>query len=356
VHRPNSGDQGLHAAPLDPVTDRGVDEFEAIDGLRARFERAARARVPNGPIPPPGELWIGDDAAVVAPTGQAPLVLATDLVVGGVHVDLELCSPSDIGYKAMMVTVSDLAAMGARPDYALLSMAAPAGTDLDALGQGVAEAAAVCGCVVVGGDLSAGAVLVVSMAVAGSLDPADHPGADLGADAGSGGTGLTRSGARPGDALVVTGPLGASAAGLRLLRHGRPGQGDDGRFDALSQAYRRPTARVAEGRLARRCGATAAVDVSDGLLADVGHLLDASGVGAALFDIPAAAGATTEEAQGGGEEYELVIATPDPEGMAAAFRGEGLRPFHIIGRCTDRPGERLLDGRPIETTGWRHRF
>ena len=146
MESPNSGDH--QAGPID-----GIDEFAAIDRLRSRFESAARSVLPEGPLPPPGQTWIGDDAAVLTLGSTDPSLWATDLVVEGVHVDLDLSGLDDAGYKALMVTVSDLAAMGAWPGFALVSIAAPGGTDLDLLGAGLAEAARDSGCVVVGGDL-----------------------------------------------------------------------------------------------------------------------------------------------------------------------------------------------------------
>ena len=124
----------------------GIDEFDAIDRMNARFLEAARVRHPEGQLPPAGEVWIGDDAAVVrAPTGSGVL-LTTDLVVEGVHFDLDFCTLADVGYKAVMVTASDLAAMGARPDHALVSIVAPRQVDLEDLADGLAMAAADCAC------------------------------------------------------------------------------------------------------------------------------------------------------------------------------------------------------------------
>jgi thiamine monophosphate kinase len=434
-------------------------EFEVIAALQARFEAAA------GRPPPPGEIWIGDDAAVVADSGGAALLLATDLVVAGVHADLDLCTVADLGFKAVMVTVSDLAAMGGRPDHLLVSVAAPPGTDLEELGSGVAEAATATGCVVVGGDLSTAPAVVVSVAAIGSIPliPASSAGKGTpsGKEAASGqaisritggnkqasgaiesgaidksrasitasGVGpsvtaseagqpsgvLTRSGARAGDTLFVTGPLGSSAAGLRILQ-GETGEADAGTADAgiakaetaeaeaasqeaasqeaasqeaasqekvtigepepateawrtaepgdpagsiystLVQAHRRPVARLAEGESARLAGATAAIDISDGLAADVRHLADASGVGIALDHVPVAMGATDEEALGGGEDYELIIATGDPDGLVVAFESAGLRVPIAIGRCTGDPEERTLAGSDLPDLGWRHLF
>jgi thiamine-monophosphate kinase len=347
-------------------------EFEVIAALQARFEAAA------GRSPPPGEIWIGDDAALVADSGGRPLLLATDLVVAGVHVDLDLCTVADLGFKAVMVAVSDLAAMGGRPDHLLVSVAAPRGTDLDELGSGVAEAATETGCIVVGGDLSTAPVVTVSVAAVGSIPPAPEVGADIEITPAQGV--LTRSGARAGDSLFVTGPLGSSSAGLRILRAGaseaevatgetagrsavaggKPARGESAAagstFSTLVQAHRRPVARLAEGETARLAGATAAIDISDGLAADVRHLADASGVGIALDQVPVAMGATEEEALGGGEDYELIVATADPDGLVAAFEAAGLRAPIAIGQCTADPEERTLAGSDLPHLGWRHLF
>ena len=333
-------------------------EFQVIAALQEQFEAVAGRNAPMG------DLWIGDDAALVTDSGGAALLLATDLVVAGVHVDLDLCSLSDLGFKAIMVTVSDLAAMGARPDYLLVSIAAPSGTDFALLASGMAEAAADTGAVVVGGDLSTAPVVMVSVAVTGSVGPGlSSPGA------------LTRSGARAGDSLFVTGPLGASAAGLRLLLEGSAASGPDreppaseppaseppaqppaSETAALLQAHRRPVARLTEGETSRLAGATAAIDISDGLAADVRHLADASGVGVALDVVPVATGARDDEALGGGEDYELIVATGDPDRLVGAFSDAGLRKPIAIGMCTADPEERTLAGADLPDIGWRHLF
>ncbi len=319
-----------------------TDEFAVIERLRVLFEAAARSSRPGETAPPPGDTWIGDDAAVIALGQHHQGIWATDLVVEGVHVDLDVCGLEDVGFKALMVAVSDLAAMGAWPLHALVSIAAPPGTDVDRLGEGLATASAEAECVVVGGDLAQAPVLVISTAVFGSLrhQPSAGP--------------LLRSGARPGDHLVVTGALGGSAAGLRLLRSGADTSAPA--LAALVRAYRRPRARLREGEVARLSGATAAIDVSDGLVAEVRLLGRASGVGVALESVPVAGGATEEEALGGGEEYELLVATPDPEGLVAAYRSAGLREPVTVGRCTDRAGVFERGGTPLPPVGWRHRF
>jgi thiamine-monophosphate kinase len=327
-------------------TEGGLDEFTAIELMRAQFEAAARHLRSGGVVPPVGDTWIGDDAAVVRPhlpdgTGTGRAVLATDLVVAGVHADLGLSGLDDVGYKALMVTVSDFAAMGVRPEYALVSVAAPAGTNIERLGAGLAQASQDASCVIVGGDLSESPVLVVSTVAVGWVAAADDPP-------------LLRSGARPGDRLFVTGPLGRSAAGLRLLRQGPESGGPAAA--GLVRAHRRPVARLAEGEAARRAGASAAIDLSDGLVPDLGHLAEASDIGAELELVPVADLATREEALTGGEDYELLVATGRPERLVGAFRSAGLPPPIPVGTCTGRPGEYTLEDGPLPSGGWRHRF
>ena len=263
------------------------------------------------PPAPAGETWIGDDAAVV---GDG-LLLAADVVVEGVHFDLTLVGLDDVGWKAMAVNVSDIAAMGGEPGHALVSVVLPPGCDLDRLYDGVLAAAEAYGCPVVGGDLSAGDRLMVSVAVTGSVDGAP----------------VLRSGARPGDVLVVSGPLGAAAAAFEC----RP----------VGDAHRRPQARLTEGQAARAAGASAMLDLSDGLLLDVRRLAEASGVGVVVDDVPVAAGATIDQALGGGEDYELLAAIDDPGRLPG---------WLVIGRCTDDPDERRLGADPLPEGGWEH--
>ena len=264
-------------------------------------------------------------------------------MVEGVHVDLDLCGLEDVGFKALMVAVSDLAAMGAWPLHALVSIAAPPGTDLDRLGDGLAAASAEAECVVVGGDLSEAPVLVVSTAVFGSL----------------------RGAARGRSPAPIGGPSRRPPVGDRAARGlgcRAPPAPERCRHigvrcvAALVRAHRRPRARLREGEVARLSGATAAIDVSDGLVAEVRHLGRASGVGVALEAVPVADGATEEEALGGGEDYELLVATPDPDRLVAAFRSAGLRRA-ADGRALHRPGRGVRRGGTAPAAGgWRHRF
>ena len=323
---------------------RGGGEDAAIDRIRRATEGLSGAA-------PPGEVWIGDDAALVrCPPGG--LLLAVDAVVAGVHADLSLVSLADLGWKAHTVAVSDIAAMGGEPGHALVALCVPPGTEVDQVVGGLAAAAARWGCPVVGGDLSEADQLVAAVTVTGTIDEGGPPA-------------LTRTGAAAGDRLFVTGPLGGSAAGLRLLSARAaegPGlgglaesEGWSALEEALVAAHRRPEARLAEGREARRAGASAAMDISDGLGVDLDRLARASGVGVRLWDVPVRPGATLEEALGGGEDYELVLASPDPDRLVAAFAAAGLRPPLVVGECTADPGERTLAGRPLARSGWEHR-
>jgi thiamine-monophosphate kinase len=289
---------------------------------------------------------LGDDAATVDVPGGGPVVVSVDSVVEGVHVDLAFCSPQDVGWKALMGALSDLAAMGARPIGALVALCVP-----DAAGggggeltvgvmAGVAQASRRSGCPVVGGDVSAAGVLVVAVTVMGTLD---------------GGVPVPRSGARAGDVILVTGPCGGSAAGLRILRGGAE-RATDPVGAALAAAYRRPVARLGEGEAARRAGASAMIDVSDGLALDLHRLADASEIGFTLDGVPVAEGATLEEALGGGEDYELVIVfgPGELEACERTWADAGLRPLQRIGTVTSAPAQRTLAGRDLEQLGWQH--
>jgi thiamine-monophosphate kinase len=298
-------------------------ELAAIERIRALLPAATG-----------DETWIGDDAAVVAaPEGR--LLLTTDAVVAGVHVDLSLAGVEDLGWKAMSSAVSDIAAVGGRPRHALVTVCVPAATDLDLLYAGIAGAAAAYACPVVGGDLCGGSQLVVSVAVTG--DSGDSPP-------------VLRSGAQPGDAIFVTGPLGSSSAGLRALRAGA------GQHDPRVGAHLRPRARVDEGRAARAAGATAMIDVSDGLAADLYHVAEASGVGMVVDDVPVAQGASLDDALGGGEDYELVFTTARASAATGPFVEAGLGPPVLIGRCTPDGGRVLLGDEPMPRVGWEHRW
>ena len=303
----------------------GGSEFAAIDRLADRL-RAACGH------PPAGELWIGDDAAVVE-VGGGRIVVAADAVVGGVHADLGLTTAADLGWRALAVNVSDLAAMGCVATRAVVTIAAPDVDSVDAVYEGLAEAAAAFGCPIVGGDLTSGPALVVSVTVLGDAAVTPAP--------------VGRRGAQPGDELWASGPFGAAAAGLRHLRAG------DAAADQAA-AHARPQPRTAEGVAARELGATAMIDVSDGFVADLAHLLDGSGVGVVLDTVPVATGATRTEALTGGDDYELVWACPAGTELSGPFAARGLRPPLLLGHTVADPAARTVRGQPLTGRGWDH--
>lgn len=309
-----------------------ANEFTVIEHLRRRL------------VGPAGETWIGDDVAVV-PATHGALLLCADAVVAGVHADLSLVGVDDFGWKALVASVSDMAAVGGKPSYALVTLAGPLGDiDVDVLYDGIVAASDTYSCPVVGGDITAAQGLTISVAVAGDGGPEPPPP-------------VLRSGARPGDTLFVTGPLGSSAAGLQLLRDGRGADAPD-----LVLAHRRPRARVMEGAAARAAGATAMIDVSDGLAADVRHIAEASGVGVVVDHVPVAIGVSRvcdspeSVALGGGDDYELVFAASDPEQVEVVFGELGLGIPIRIGSCTADAGERRLGEGELPEVGWEHRW
>lgn len=282
-------------------------------------------------------VGIGDDAAVLALADNAKLLATTDLLLEGVHFRRGYATPADIGWKAMAVNLSDIAAIGGTPRFALVAMACPAETEVEAIEAfyaGMKAAAAPHGVVIVGGDTCASpGGLLVSVTLLGELAGAPR----------------LRSGARPGEAIAVTGTLGESAAGLALLeatprsrsavatggtKAGLPRDSlDQETVDRVSRAHLRPVARVAEGHwLGRNAAVRAMIDLSDGLAADLGHLASESRVGALvhLDRLPIASAVRrvadalgrdpTELAVTGGEDYELLLTT-DPAAAQELARG-----------------------------------
>lgn len=215
-------------------------------------------------------VGIGDDAAVLAPS-TTPFVWTIDAQVEGVHFRRDFMSLADVGYRATMAAVSDLGAMGASPIGVLAALVLPTAfsdEDLRALLDGQAEAAREIGTAIVGGNLARGTELSITTT---ALGESSRP--------------ITRSGARPGDTVILAGPLGLSGAGLLLLQAslGKTADRPDEHPDAAPalRAYRRPVARIDAGHAAREL-ATAGIDVSDGLARDVGHITRDSGVSVVL--------------------------------------------------------------------------
>lgn len=260
-------------------------------GEHALIERI-RARIPTAPDFV--VVGIGDDAAVIEPERRALEVITTDSQVEGVHFDQTFVSAADIGHKALAVNLSDLAAMGAAPRVALLSLVLPpsmAVERVDALVDGMTALAARTRITIVGGNIARSpGPLIVDVTATGSVHPRRV---------------LTRSGAHAGDELYVTGSLGGAALGLRALR-----------ADALTAGtavdrYRRPEPRTRFGLLlGRNRAARACIDLSDGLADGVRQIAHASGLGAVIdaAAIPLESGATLADAMSGGEDYELLFA------------------------------------------------
>lgn len=299
-----------------PTTLASLGEFAFLRRLLPRLPRGRDVLL--GP---------GDDCAVVRSRAGA-LLVTVDALVEGIHFRRDWLTASALGRRAFAVNASDIAAMGGAPRWCVTQIGAPPRTPaglVDGIARGVAAAAAAAGAAVVGGNLSRAAELSVCVTLIGDAPP--RP--------------LTRAGARRGDAIYVTGTLGDAALGVRQLRRARQARG------AAVARYRRPTARLAAGAvLARRRLASAMIDVSDGLMQDLGHLCAASGVGARI-DLarlpcrPAVRRAGLELALAGGEDYELLFTVP-PRRAAALARHAGALGCRItrIGVCT-APGDGL---------------
>jgi thiamine-monophosphate kinase len=296
---------------------------------------------------PEVRVGVGDDAAVLAPTA-GELVITADALVENVHFVRGITGAHDLGHKAIVVNVSDISAMGASPRFAVCTLTLTPDVETSwvmELFGGMREACDEYALWLVGGDLSRGGEIAISITVTGEVAP---------------GRAVLRSGARPGDRLVVTGDLGGSAAGSRFARtRSKPTQEER----AAIRRHLRPSARVGEGGLLARHGATAMIDISDGLSIDLSRLLRASGVAARLeLDrVPVAHLATLDDALGGGEDYELLAALPDPRAVDAAA-AELKEAFGVslteIGLVVEGEGASAVgdDGseHPLEPRGWDH--
>ncbi len=308
---------------------KAVDEFELIQTYFVRSDEA------------PGVITgIGDDGAVLQPASGREIISVIDTLVEGIHFP-DGTDPFDIGYRAVAVNLSDIAAMGGRPRWMTLALTLPSAEEswVSRFAEGLHAAATEYRVALVGGDTTLGKSLVVSVQVTGDVAT---------------GAAIKRSGAQAGDQIFVTGTVGDAAAGLELLSAGRPQQ-------YLSSRFLRPNARVDYGQALTGI-ATAAIDLSDGLFADLSKLLTASGVGGVLqieklplskqlgelFDLEA----QRRFALTGGDDYELCFTAP----AGSAPKLSGLL-VTDIGTVTD--DEVLvchLDGQvvPFEDSGYRH--
>lgn len=322
-------------------THNGPDEDTVGDtGEFALIDAVTKGR----PHPASTLLGPGDDAAVVAaPDGK--VVASTDVLVQGVHFRLDWSGPEQVGRKAIAVNLADIAAMGAVPTSVLVGLACPASTKssvVKALADGMWAEASRAGVGLVGGDMVASDQLVISVTALGDL---------------GGGEPVKRSGARPGDVVAVTGRLGWAAAGLAVL-----GRGFRSPVSVVN-AHRYPEPPYAEGPAAAKAGATSMIDVSDGLLADLGHVAKASGVGIdldtrtlkpdqRLIEVASALGADPLRwVLTGGEDHAFAATFPSASDVPAGWTriGEAVSGgVHGISVTVD--GEPYAE----EDGGWQH--
>ncbi|MEV4623619.1 thiamine-phosphate kinase [Asanoa sp. NPDC049573] len=303
-------------------------EFGLIARVTARLQPGASTLL--GP---------GDDAAIVsAPDGR--VVASTDALVEGRHFRRDWASGVEIGHRAAAANLADIAAMGATPTALLVALCAPPGLDArwaEDLADGLAAEAATVGAAVVGGDMAGSPTLTIAVTALGDL---------------GGRRPVTRDGARAGDVVALCGRVGYAAAGYTVLSRG---------FRTpvlLVDAYRRPRVPYAAGPAAARAGATAMLDVSDGLLQDLGHVAKASKVAIDIdrgaFEVPPQ---MRDAAQAlGVDPYHWVLAGGDDHALAATFPRDRSLPegWHEIGRVSEGTGV-TVDGRPPKgPLGWDH--
>lgn len=279
-------------------------EFDAIRALVASWGERAEG--------------IGDDAAVLGVAAGERLVVSTDTSVENVHFRREWLTPEEIGWRVTMAGLSDIAAMGARPLGVLTAITVPAGWrgELAQLGRGVGDAVGEAGTKILGGDLSTGTELSITVTVLGS---AAQP--------------LMRRGAREGDAVFVSGALGGPALALRAWLAGETPE------PAARARFARPVAGLSHVP-SLKSHVSACIDVSDGLIADAAHLAAASDVSITidLDAVPVFPGATPAEAAASGEEYELLITAPP------AFAATGFSRIGSVGESRGAPGVVVTSG------------
>lgn len=316
-----------------------VGEFGLIAKIRERLATEGRATTRTAA----GEAYVllgpGDDAAVVTAPDQR-VVVTTDVLVDGRHFRRDWAYADDIGHRAAAANLADIAAMGARPTALVVALCVPADLEtswVEQLAGGMAAEASPLGASVVGGDISVSSTLTIAVTAMGDL---------------AGAAPLTRNGARPGDVVAVAGRLGHAAAGLTVLSRGFRSP------KLLVDAYRRPQVPYAAGPAGVRLGATAMIDVSDGLLADLGHVADASGVGVDLFrgtlSVPEPMRDVAEAL--GADPYHWLLTGGDDHALVATFPDGTTLPdeWRVLGHAYAGAGV-TVDGKPYPgPAGWDH--
>ena len=330
---------------MTPSSSAGNVRRETDGTLGGLGEFGLIGRVTSGRVQPASTLLgPGDDAAVVAaPDGR--VVATTDVLVETVHIRLDWSSPEQIGRRAAAANLADVAAMGAVPTALLVGLACPPTTSvaiLEALAGGLWAEAQSVGAGVVGGDVTSSAQLVLAVTALGSLEGRGP---------------VTRDGARPGDVVALRGRIGWAAAGLAVLQRGFRSPA------AVVNAYRVPEPPYAAGPEAARAGASAMIDVSDGLLADLGHVATASQVVIDLhspaLDVPSRL--VDVGAALGTDPRHWLLAGGDDHALVATFPPDVLLPFGwtrigaVLSPGAAEPAV-LVDGRPYEggPGGWDH--
>lgn len=328
-----------------------IGQFGLIEKIAQMIEDARQ---------PQAESWqnlrtgVGDDCAVWQ--GERACYLSkVDSQVQGVHFTLDIISWRDLGWKALAVNLSDIAAMGGRPLYALVSLGLPFETEVEdvrSLYEGLLDLAGQTGTAVIGGHVSASPNLYIDVNVTGRA-------------AGSDGSILSRSAALSGDLIAVTGWLGSAAAGLRMLKQKLVLEPSAAEY--LKGAFTHPEPRLAEGRLLIDNGVRCAIDISDGLVSDLGHICKASGFGAEIETdkLPVRAEVKTafgdqalDLALSGGEDYQLLLTAP--HSVMEAVQKVCSYPISVIGEVKDGPAGQivLIDKSGNHTSpaaaGWDH--
>lgn len=303
---------------------------------------------------------VGDDAAVFHPPKDQPMLLTTDLLVEQIHFQRDTISGKDLGFKSLAVNLSDIAAMGGKPLDAFVSIAIPDDCPLeyiDAIYNGLRELAGQFGVNILGGDTTGSKKdLVINIAITGTVEPDCL---------------LLRDGAKPGDLIYLTGPVGDSRAGLQVILDKL--DTDDTNLATLSQRHCRPFPHIEEGRfLAGSKAVTAAIDVSDGVASDLGHIISQSHCGAVIDvrQLPISselrkfgeshAFDPIDFALNGGEDYVLLCTVRDEKAveLEAALLAEFNRPLYCIGEVTSSGHLEKIDEaghrKQFKPKGWDH--
>ena len=306
-----------------------TSEFDLIDSITAGLPTGPAVRV--GP---------GDDCAVFAADGD--VAVSTDTMVENVHFRRTWSAPEDVGRKAVAAAVADLEAMGARPIGVVLALTIPAELEIswvEGFHAGVRTECDLSGALLLGGDITRGRDITASVTVFGDLQ---------------GRPPVTRSGARPGDLVAVCGRLGWAAAGLTVLNRGFRSP------RAVVVAHRVPEPPYGQGIVAQQAGASAMIDCSDGLLADLGHIAEASGVAidvdTSKLDV-AEPQSVVAAAVGGGDPLTFILTGGDDHALLATFAASDVPDgWRVIGAVSDGAPAVTVDGAAWEgdAVGWRH--